>query len=157
MGWRDFWDSKGFIVSRLLAPLVRTIIETGKNVNKLEEDGHGKKSSASFQSCRPGRRLHCLTYSLQAHRPRRRQSSGQWSLSKFQKQAIYFCLSNRARIWAFFGESAHEAARPPKSIWGCPPRLRLWAVQAASGAHWLGRLALLGLDPGVVIFEEIKM
>ena len=51
--------------------------------------------------------------------------------AKISKQAIYFCLSNRARIWAFFGESAHEAARPPKSIWGCPPRLRLWAVQAA--------------------------
>ena len=90
-----------------------------------------KKILRFFSRCRPGRRLPCLACSLQAHRPRRRQSSGQWSLSKFQKQAIYFCLSNRARIWAFFGESAHEAARPPKSIWGCPPRLRLWAVQAA--------------------------
>ena len=77
-----------------------------------------KKILRFFSRCRPGSRLHCLTYSLQAHRPRRRQSSGQWSLSKFQKQAIYFCLSNRARIWAFFGESAHEAGRPPKPIWG---------------------------------------
>ena len=90
-----------------------------------------KKILRFFSRCRPGRCLYCLACSLQGHVVLGTKHPGQWSKVKISKQAIYFFLSNRARVWAFFGESAHEAARPPKSIWGCPPRLRLWVVQAA--------------------------
>ena len=106
------------------------IIRSRKNVNKLEEDGRTKNSSASFQDVGQAGAYTAwpAVYKATSSSALSIQVSGQVKISK---QAIYFFLSNRARIWAFFGESAHEAARPPKSIWGCPPRLRLWVVQAA--------------------------
>ena len=127
-------------------------------VNKLEEDGRAKKSSASFQDVGQAGGS-CLACSLQGHVVLGTKHPGQWSKVKISKQAIYFFLSNRARIWAFFGESAHEAARSPKPrSLGLPPTATALGgpggIQARTG--WAG-CAHFGSGPGVVIFEEIKM
>ena len=64
--------------------------------------------------------------------------------AKISKQAIYFCLSNRARIWAFFGKPAHKATRPQNSILGHHHGYSPELVQAAAKCPQAGPAIIHG-------------